>query len=259
MIVGDDTRTRVRPDRSEPRHPHAATTLAPTPGRPGHTHGKTAHREGNGAGSSPARHDPINAGSDPNAPPTPYGRVPAMIIRMRLRAGAAIPGRLSTHPLCPPIAGHGGTARSPQPGRRGARDFHPRSDARMPCSGQNPGRESPTIIHGAPYFGQLAELAYDPDEDRVQCHLCGEWFRLLGGSHLRRTHGWTLAEYREAFHLPVKVATCSHDLSMQHSAYATSQIERSSGFGKSAGVPVALRPPVRVPMALPGGVPRPRQ
>lgn len=100
---------------------------------------------------------------------------------------------------------------------------------------------------GTPYFGQLAELAYDPDEDRVQCHLCGEWFRLLGSSHLRRTHGWTLAEYREAFHLPVKVATCSHDLSMQHSAYATSQIERSSGFGESAGVPVALRPPVRVP------------
>ena len=100
---------------------------------------------------------------------------------------------------------------------------------------------------GTPYFGQLAELAYDPDEDRVQCHLCGEWFRLLGSSHLRRTHGWTLAEYREAFHLPVKVATCSHDLSMQHSAYATSQIELGSGFGEGVGVPVALRPPVRVP------------
>jgi len=32
-----------------------------------------------------------------------------MIIRMRLRAGAAIPGRLGTHPLCPPIAVHGGS------------------------------------------------------------------------------------------------------------------------------------------------------
>ena len=79
-----------------------------------------------------------------------------------------------------------------------------------------------------PYFGRLAELAYDPDEDRVQCHLCGEWFRLLGSSHLRRTHGWTLAQYREAFRLPVKVATCSRDLSLQHSAHATSQIESRS-------------------------------
>jgi len=40
---------------------------------------------------------------------------------------------------------------------------------------------------GTPYFGRLGELAYDPDEDRVQCHLCGEWFRLLGSAHLRRT------------------------------------------------------------------------
>jgi predicted nucleic acid-binding Zn-ribbon protein len=100
---------------------------------------------------------------------------------------------------------------------------------------------------GTPYFGKLGELAYDPDEDRVQCHLCGEWFRLLGSSHLRRTHGWTLAEYREAFHLPAKVAACSRDLSMRQSAHATSQIKRGSGFGEGVGVPVALRVPVRVP------------
>jgi predicted nucleic acid-binding Zn-ribbon protein len=103
------------------------------------------------------------------------------------------------------------------------------------------------LADGTPYFGRLGELAYDPDEDRVQCHVCGGWFRLLGSSHLRRTHGWTLAEYREAFRLPVKVPTCSRDLSMQYSAYATSQIESRSGFGKGVGVPVALRPPVRVP------------
>ncbi len=48
-----------------------------------------------------------------------------MIIRMRLRAGAAIPGRLSTHPLCPRSPGTGGPASSPQPSSRGARDFHP--------------------------------------------------------------------------------------------------------------------------------------
>ena len=26
---------------------------------------------------------------------------------------------------------------------------------------------------GTRYVGQLGELAYDPDEDKVQCHLCG--------------------------------------------------------------------------------------
>ena len=125
MIVGDDTRTRVRPGPFEPRHLRAALTLARRQEDLRRTRGKTAQREGNGAGSSPARHGPVNAGGDPNAPTTRYGRVPAMIIRMRLRAGAAIPGRLSTLPLCPSIAGHGGSARGPQPGRRGAHDFHP--------------------------------------------------------------------------------------------------------------------------------------
>jgi predicted nucleic acid-binding Zn-ribbon protein len=110
------------------------------------------------------------------------------------------------------------------------------------------GDERRRLPDGTPYFGQLAELAYDPDEDRVQCQcLCGEWYRLLGSSHLRRTHGWTLAQYREAFRLPVKVATSSRDLSLQHSAHATSQIESRSGFGDGVGVPVALRGPVRVP------------
>ena len=100
---------------------------------------------------------------------------------------------------------------------------------------------------GTPYVGQLGELAYDPDEDRVQCHLCGKWFRMMGSSHLRRTHGWTLAEYREAFHLPVKVATCSRDLSARQSACATRLIQRGGGFGKGVGVPAARRGPVRVP------------
>jgi rubrerythrin len=103
------------------------------------------------------------------------------------------------------------------------------------------------LVDGMPYFGRLGELAYDPDEDRVQCHLCGEWFRLLGSSHLRRTHGWTLAEYREAFHLPVKLATCSRELSVQQSAYAASQIERGTGFGEGLSVPAGRRAVVRVP------------
>ena len=45
-------------------------------------------------------------------PTTPYGASLAMIIRMRLRAGAAIPGRLSTHPLCPRSPGTGPSEQS---------------------------------------------------------------------------------------------------------------------------------------------------
>ena len=125
MIVGDDTRTRVRPGRFGPRRPHPATTLAQPWKGPGTRTAKRRNEGGNAAGIWPACHGPVNAGNDPNAQTTPHGRVPAMIIRMRLRAGAAIPGRLRTRPLWPPITVHGGSVTRPQPGRRGARDFHP--------------------------------------------------------------------------------------------------------------------------------------
>jgi hypothetical protein len=99
------------------------------------------------------------------------------------------------------------------------------------------------LADGTPYVGELGKLAYDRDEDKVQCHLCGGWYRMLGSSHLRRTHGWTLAEYRDAFQLPMQMATCSHDLSQQQSARATSLILRDARFGRSEGVPLEHRSP----------------
>jgi transposase-like protein len=63
------------------------------------------------------------------------------------------------------------------------------------------------LADGTDYFGRLGQLAYDEAEDKVQCHLCGGWFRGFGGSHLRRTHGWTLAAYRVAFQLRATTAT----------------------------------------------------
>jgi rubrerythrin len=54
---------------------------------------------------------------------------------------------------------------------------------------------------GTPYFAPLGELPYDADEDRVQCHLCGRWFRAIAGSHLQGVHGWREDDYREAFGL----------------------------------------------------------
>jgi rubrerythrin len=55
---------------------------------------------------------------------------------------------------------------------------------------------------GTPFFGRLGEIASDPDEGKVQCHLCGEWFKWVGGLHLKYRHpDWTIAEYRRAFGL----------------------------------------------------------
>jgi len=99
---------------------------------------------------------------------------------------------------------------------------------------------SPRLEDGTAYFGQLSVLAYDPDEDKVQCHLCGGWYRAIGSSHLRRTHGWTLAEYRDAFRLPMQLATCSRDMSQRLRANAVSLIERGD-FGKGVEGPIERR------------------
>lgn len=42
----------------------------------------------------------------------------------------------------------------------------------------------------------LGVLLYDADADRVQCHLCGGWYRAPATAHLRR-HDMTADEYRE--------------------------------------------------------------
>lgn len=48
--------------------------------------------------------------------------------------------------------------------------------------------------------GKLGILAYDSIEDKVQCHICGHWFRGLN-AHVRQAHRWSADDYREEFEL----------------------------------------------------------
>ena len=87
---------------------------------------------------------------------------------------------------------------------------------------------SPDLLsEGVPFFGRLGEVAYDPDEDRVQCHLCGEWFRHISSPHLHRTHGWTSAQYRDGFQLPLRVPLCAPSVSSAHRLSAQARIGRN--------------------------------
>ncbi len=49
-------------------------------------------------------------------------------------------------------------------------------------------------------YGQLGILSYDEIEDKVQCHICGRWFRSVA-SHVNKSHGWSADDYREEFGL----------------------------------------------------------
>lgn len=93
---------------------------------------------------------------------------------------------------------------------------------------------------GTPYFAPLGELPYDRDEDRVQCHLCGGWFRTVGNAHLRLGHGWTIAQYRDTFQLLKETPTCAAGVSdrlrvLALARVAAGELTRGSGYRKSAG------------------------
>jgi hypothetical protein len=70
----------------------------------------------------------------------------------------------------------------------------------------------------------------DDGQGRVCCHLCGRWLKIVGGTHLRVGHGWTVAQYREAFQLLQRSATCSPQLSASYRGYTHAR-QGHQGFG----------------------------
>ena len=96
---------------------------------------------------------------------------------------------------------------------------------------------------GTPYYAPIGALVYE-GEDRVQCHLCGRFMRKVGGPHLLVGHGWTLEQYREAFHLREHMPTCSRELSEVYRVSAQSRVGRRA-FGQPPSDPP--RPGRRTP------------
>jgi len=62
------------------------------------------------------------------------------------------------------------------------------------------------------------DLTIDTDEQRVQCHLCGDWYRALAPTHLSRAHGLTADEYRKLVGLRPRHALWAADLIEAHGA-----------------------------------------
>ena len=115
---------------------------------------------------------PVNAGSDPDAPTT-------------LRASPRhdhpdAPARRRGHPwplghasAVPTDRGARGLSEETTTRPRGRARLTPRRSSRQkPCSGQNPGRESPAIIHGAPQRADVPDLARAPHPARSMAASC---------------------------------------------------------------------------------------
>ena len=100
---------------------------------------------------------------------------------------------------------------------------------------------------GTPYYGHLGQVAYDADEDKVQCHLCGRWFRAVGGSHLSRVHGWTVERYREAFQLLAQTPTVAAGTSALYRDHARRGLA-AGDLRPLPGVPTSRNTPGEQPV-----------
>jgi predicted transcriptional regulator len=72
-------------------------------------------------------------------------------------------------------------------------------------------------VDGTPLYATRGELPVDVDEQRVQCHQCGGWYRVLGSTHVSRTHGLTADEYRDLLGLRPRHPPWAPDLIEAHS------------------------------------------
>ena len=107
---------------------------------------------------------------------------------------------------------------------------------------------------GEEYYAPLGEMR--SDGGRVQCHLCGRWFKMVGGNHLLAAHGWTTAEYREAFLLNATASTIGASTHDRKRESMLEQIDRGTrkypvgGGGPATAIGwrslAALRPEVAV-------------
>jgi hypothetical protein len=70
----------------------------------------------------------------------------------------------------------------------------------------------PPLMEVKEGFGFLGTVLLDTDENKIQCHLCGEWFSSLI-PHLKPAHNMEVEEYKEEFGLNVTTPLCSPEVS----------------------------------------------
>lgn len=68
--------------------------------------------------------------------------------------------------------------------------------------------------------GCYGVVLWDRDADKIQCHVCGKWFKQLH-THARFAHKLSGREYKEEYGLSLKTPLCNRALSKMHSDVST--------------------------------------
>lgn len=88
-------------------------------------------------------------------------------------------------------------------------------------------------INETPKHGEIARDA----RGFVICHICGRAYRRLG-SHIRESHGLTIANYKEMFGLcnNAKTTECSYSQHMRNLAYCNDMPQRLKETGQATRI-----------------------
>lgn len=83
-------------------------------------------------------------------------------------------------------------------------------------------------------FGFQGVIQYDDQEDKIQCHICGKWFKNLG-THSSQTHHQSPTEYKIAFGLRLGTPLVNQNISskLSTSRTLTNSIKGSGVFLKN--------------------------
>ncbi|HAM34575.1 MAG TPA: hypothetical protein DEB40_03310 [Elusimicrobia bacterium] len=68
-------------------------------------------------------------------------------------------------------------------------------------------------------FGYLGVILRDTVSDKIQCHICGKWFKLLS-THLNQAHGISSRAYKFRFGLPLGFPLCGISFSKRMSDWS---------------------------------------
>lgn len=64
-------------------------------------------------------------------------------------------------------------------------------------------------------FGYQGVMMHDENEDKLQCHICGKWFKHIG-RHSVMTHKMSAAEYKDEFGFTGRTALCAKSVSAKN-------------------------------------------
>jgi hypothetical protein len=110
---------------------------------------------------------------------------------------------------------------------------------------------------GTVFYAPVGALRYSEARQKVQCHLCGRWYRALTPNHIKLAHGWDHLDYKRVFGLNRGTALQAPSLGDQRSASMRRLLDRDARVQKellrvqelqrSGGLDAVARPHIRGP------------